>query len=110
MRKHSPSDQKHVNYYQGIIQLRPADEKLVKYTLNYLENKEHVSIAKIESLKTGIDIYITSNSAALALGKKLKNAFPGDLKLSRQLHTRDRQTSKDLYRVTVLFRLKHENL
>jgi len=110
MHKHSQSNQKHANYYQAIIQLRPAEDKLVNYTLDYLENKEHVTISKTEKLKTGIDLYISSNHAAMALGKKLKQVFPGTLTLSRALHTRDRQTSKDLYRVTVLFRLKTEGL
>lgn len=109
MPKHSLSE-KHSAYFQSIIQLRPADEKLVQYTLDYLKRKGYATITKIEKLKTGIDIYLSSNSAALACGKKLKNVFPGELKLSRELHTRDRQTSKDLYRVTVLFRLKNENL
>jgi len=111
MHKHSPSsDQRHALYYQAIIQLRPANERLIEYTLNYLKNKEDVTIAKREKLKTGIDLYISSNRVALALGKRLKQVFPGELTLSRELHTRDRQTSRDLYRVTVLFRLQHEHL
>ena len=34
MHKHSQSNQKHANYYQAIIQLRPAEDKLVNYTLD----------------------------------------------------------------------------
>ncbi|MEK6839397.1 MAG: NMD3-related protein, partial [Nanoarchaeota archaeon] len=59
MPKHSPSSDRHALYYQAIIQLRPADEKLVNYVLDYFKNKEHVTIAKIDKLKTGIDVYIS---------------------------------------------------
>ena len=110
MPKHTAPDQRHALYYQAIVQLRPAEDRLVEYSLNYLKEKEHVTIPKIDKLKTGIDIYVSSNRAALALGKKLKHVFKGELTLSRQLHTRDRQTNRDVYRVTVLFRLKPEHL
>lgn len=110
MPKHSPSNQKHARYYEAIIQLRPADENLVKYVWNYLRNKGNVFISREEHLKTGLDLYISSRKVAMALGKQLKHLFPGELTLSRSIHTKDRQTSKDLYRVTVLFRLKREHL
>ncbi len=108
MHKHSPS--KHARYYEAIIQLRPDEEKIVSYVYNFLKDKPYAKITQEKQLKSGRDLYITSKKAAMALGKRLKEVFPGELTLSRTLHTRDRQTSKDLYRVTVLFRCKHEDL
>lgn len=93
-------------YYEAIIQLRPFNKEVFDYIINEIENRKNVYIAKKIEKKYGIDIYITSNSFAMALGKKLKHKFNGDLKLSRALYCTDRLTSRLLYRVTVLFRLK----
>ena len=95
------------SYFEAILQLRPFDEKIMQFILNRVEErKKNVFISKIVNLKTGVDIYLSDNSFTLGLGKKLKKVFKGKLILSRKLHTRDRQTSKDLYRVTVCFRLE----
>jgi len=110
MPKHSSSNEKHAMYYEAIIQLRPADQKVFEYVHKFIENRNDCFISRQEKLKTGVDIYISSKHVAMAIGKKLKSTFPGELKLSRTLYSRSRQTSKDIYRVTVLFRLKQENL
>jgi NMD protein affecting ribosome stability and mRNA decay len=104
------SSEKHARYFEAIIQLRPADPKLVDYVVNFIEKSNQAKITNVEELKTGINLFITSKRVAMAVGKRLKAVFPGELTLSRTLHTRDRLTSKDVYRVTVLFRLKHEDL
>ncbi len=93
-------------YFEAIIQLRPAKQRLVEYVLTEIEKSKQCDISKIEELKTGINVYVTSRKFAMALGKKMKKRFEGELKLSRQLFTQHRQTSKLVYRVTVLFRLK----
>ncbi len=63
-------------------------------------------IAKEEKHKTGMDYYISSNRFLLQLGKKLKKSFKGEFKVSRRIYTQDRMSSKNVYRVTVLFRLE----
>lgn len=94
----------HANYYEAIIQLRPAKKEVVDFVSNQID-KEKIHVSKIETLKTGINIFVSSNKFAMQLGKKLKKSFKGEIKLSRSLHSRDKQTSKALYRVTVCFRL-----
>ena len=94
------------DYYEAIIQLRPDKQRLVGYVIGEIEKSKQCDITKIVELKTGIDLYITSKRFAMALGKKMKKRFDGELKLSRQLYSQDRQTGKALWRVTVLFRLK----
>lgn len=91
--------------YRAIIQLRPMNDKAYDYILDLIEKRNDCFINKEEKLKTGVDIYINNNSFAVAIGKKLKDKFKGTLKLSRKLHSRDRVSSKPLYRVTVCFRL-----
>ena len=94
------------NYYEGTLQLRNPNEEVINFIKNQFKNNEKVWVAKYETLKTGIDIYISSNRFLLALGKKLKKSFKGELKTSRKLHTKHKMTSKEVYRVTVLFRLE----
>lgn len=103
---------KHAEYFEAIIQLRcEADdlsrlEEVLRFIQNRIKARPKVFISKIKELPTGIDIYISSQSYARSIGKKLKKSFQGDLKITRTLHTMDRMTSKQIYRGTILFRLK----
>ena len=103
---------KHAEYFEAIIQLRCEKgdltrlDEILRFLHNRIKERPKVFISKIKKLDTGIDIYLSSQSYARAIGKKLKHAFKGDLKITRTLHTMDRMTSKQVYRGTVLFRLK----
>ena len=96
---------KNPQYFEGILQLRNPNEEAISFIRNQFKKRKNVFIAKEEKLKTGIDLYISSNRFILSLGKKLKESFKGELKTSRKLYGVDRQTGKLRYRVTVLFRL-----
>jgi nonsense-mediated mRNA decay protein 3 len=95
---------RHSLYFEAIIQLRPLKEEVFNFIVNHIDNRNDCEITQTKKLKTGIDIYVTSQKFARALGKKLKKTFKGTLKSTRSLHTQSRQTGKRLYRVTVLFR------
>ena len=97
----------HVDYYQAIVQLRPADNELMKFFEKRI-GKTKAWISKKKFLKTGVDYYISSNKVARQIGKLMRRSFKGELKESKKLYSRDRQTSKTIYRVTVCFRLKKE--
>jgi NMD protein affecting ribosome stability and mRNA decay len=96
---------KNPQYFQGILQIRNPNEEVIRFVMNQFKNNEKVWIAKEEKQKTGIDYYVSSNKFLLSLGKKLKKSFKGELKTSRKIHTKNKLTSKDVYRVTVCFRL-----
>ena len=96
----------HVNYFEAIIQLRPPTEEIVAFIRNQCRKKGNVAISRVEELRTGIDLYITSQKFARALGPKLKKAFGGEVKITRKIHTRDKMTNRELYRATILFRPK----
>ena len=102
----TPVHRRRKEYFEAIIQLRPAKQKLVSFVLHEIANSGSCTISKIDELKTGVDLYVTSQRFARALGKRLKKRFDGELVMSRQLFTRDFYTAKEVYRVTVLFRLK----
>lgn len=92
------------NYYQGILQLRDVNEEIISFVRNQLKKRGDVFITKTVKNPNGVDLYITSQKFIRILGKKLKDSFGGELKISSKLHTRNKQ-GKELYRVNVLFRL-----
>ena len=92
------------NYYQGILQLRDVNEEVLGFVRNQIKKRGDVFITKAVKLPNGFDFYITSQKFIRILGKKLKESFGGELKISAKLHTRNKQ-GKDLYRVNAMFRL-----
>ncbi len=95
-------------YFEGILQLRnPTDEvkAYIKKMLN--EGKARgVYATSIKEVTNGLDYYITNKSYLRKIGKELKKRFDGDFNESAQLFSRNHQTSKDIYRINLLFRCK----
>lgn len=96
---------KHKNYYEGILQLRNIGNEVVEFTIKEIEKNENTYIAKIKKVANGIDIYMSPQKFLRSLGNKLQSKFGGQLMLSTKLHTKSRETSRDLYRVNLLFRI-----
>lgn len=95
---------RHSEYFQGILQLRDIDQKVYDWVYDTIERDGKARIAKEKVVTNGYDLYLDENHYLLALGKKLKEKFAGEVVVSRRLHSRDRMTYRVLYRVTVLFR------
>ena len=91
------------NYYQGILQLRDASDDVMDFVYSQIQKRPDVAVTRTAKLDNGKDLYITSQKFIRILGKKLRESFGGELKVSSKLHTRNRQ-GKDLYRVNVLFK------
>jgi len=96
----------HNSYYEATIQIRPFNQQVLEYVVQEVAKRKDVFISKTKELKTGIDIFLSSQRFARTLGKKLKERFKGALTISKQINRLDRQTGVILYRATVLFRLK----
>lgn len=93
-------------YYEAIIQVRNPSDELINFINNQLNKKKDIFISNIVPQKEGFDIFISSQRFARSLGNRMKKAFrKSQLKNSRSIFTRNRQTSKDVYRVCVMFRL-----
>ncbi len=104
--KYKPPMDKHALYWEAKIQLRPFNEEVIRFVIDAIDNNDQVRIARIDQIKTGIDIYLSSRKFAAIIGKRLKSKFKeGRLLVTKTLFSRSRQTSKDIYRVTVLFRM-----
>ncbi len=102
------SENRHPEYYEAILQLRPATDEVIDFIRELIIKRDDVKISKVVELKTGIDVYLTNQRFARStLGPMLKRKFKkGKLTVTRSLHSRNRLTNKLVYRATVLFRLE----
>lgn len=91
-------------YYEAVLQLRPCPKEALNCIVNAVNKRKNVFIAQQIKVKTGMDIYISSQRFTRTLGRLLKKSFKGEVKESKKLYGLDKQKSKQLYRGTVLFR------
>ena len=96
---------KHNEYFEGILQLRNPNDEVLDFIAKEVKEKGNVFIAKTKNTNNGIDLYISSQRFLRTLGNKLQERFSGHLEVSTRLHTRNRMTSRDVYRVSLLFKL-----
>lgn len=97
--------EKHTEYFEGILQIRNLTDEVLDFINSQLKKRQDVFISKTRKVTSGMDFYFSSQHFLQSLGKKLHSSFGGTLKVSKKIHTRDRQRSKDIYRVTVLIEL-----
>lgn len=92
------------NYFEGVLQLRYPSREMLGFARREIckDNKAH--IAKEKKLDNGVDLWVSSQHHLQTVGKKLKEKFGGVLEVSCRLHTKSHVTSKELYRVSVLFK------
>lgn len=100
----------HDQYFQGILQLRNpitrgSDTKSHLKEVEEFIERNHTEISKKVKVRNGFDYYMKSNKFQRSLAKKLIKRFGGIVKESPKLFTRNNQTSKEVYRLNVLFRL-----
>lgn len=95
------------SYFEAILQLRNPKKEIIRFVYDRMEQwKKHgVFITAEKDVPKGIDFYMTSNKYATVLGNLLQKRFNGILKISSKLFSRSRQTSKNIYRVNVLFKV-----
>ncbi len=94
---------KHPLYYEAILQLRNPNKQVLNLVKGEVKRKK-VGVAKIEKVKNGYDYYLADQRFARQAGKKLKSKFKGILKVTAKLYSISRQTGKQIYRLTVLYR------
>ena len=93
------------DYFEGILQLRNIDNEVVEFAIGEIEKNENAYIAKVKKVTNGVDVYVSPQKLLRSLGNKLQSHFGGHLMVSKKLHTRSKETSRDLYRVNMLFRI-----
>ncbi len=91
-------------YFEGVLQLRNPNKEVIRFIKNQL-HKANEFIAKEKKIKDGYDYYISSQKFLRNLGKKIQQSFRGELKVNYRLYSRDRQTSKEIHRINVFFKV-----
>lgn len=95
------------SYFEGVLQLRDVNQEVFDFVYKFVKNNEpNVFITKEVPTKYGFDLYFSSQKYLNMLGKKLKSQFGGEMRTSARLFTRNKQTSKEVFRVTVFFKLR----
>ena len=94
----------HDGYFEGILQLRNPNKEVIEYIAKRME-EENIFVAKQHEEKDGIDLYISSRKFLQNLAQKLQKQFGGEMRISPTLFSRNNQTSKDIYRITVYYKL-----
>lgn len=92
---------KHPGYYEAILQLRECGKEVISFVKEEVE-KGGIHAAKVMDVKNGFDFYLADKNFAKGLGKKLREKFGGELKITASLW--GRKEGKNIYRLTVLFR------
>ena len=96
------------SYYEAIIQIRPKDEKLRNFIVGMIKENKNVSVTKEEKPKFGYNLYITSKRFLSEVLSVVKKKFNIEHKFSSTLF--GRKNGRDVYRTTLLIRLKEETL
>ncbi|MFO8016294.1 MAG: NMD3-related protein [Candidatus Woesearchaeota archaeon] len=98
---------KGTEYFEGVLQLRNPSQEAVDFIRNEVrkQNDKGVHITNEIKRENGIDFYLTSQKHLQNLGKRLQDRFGGALKINPELYSRDRQTSREIHRINVLFEM-----
>ncbi len=98
---------RHDDYYEAILQLRPAKPEIVDFVHDLVDSRNDVKISKIVAMKTGCDIYLTNQRFSRGtLVSQLKKKYRGRVTITKALHGQHKMTSKLIYRATILFRFE----
>lgn len=91
-------------YFEGVLQLRAVSDEVLDWVHDEIIRAGRARIAKIKEFKHGIDIYLSQQHYMQSLGRQLQQRFGGVLKITGRQFTTDHMTSRQVYRMTVLFR------
>ncbi|MGE0793684.1 MAG: NMD3-related protein [Candidatus Woesearchaeota archaeon] len=100
------------NYFEGILQLRNPNDKVVEYIDKEMQKvaKKGIAITKTSELKNGVDLYFTNKNYIKILAQKLHKIFGAKVDINSQLFSHNHLTSKDIYRINVLVTFPKYNL
>ena len=91
-------------YFEGILQLRHPHESVIEFIKKQVDSASHkgVFISKTSEQKNGVDLYFTKKTFMKLLAEKIANKFGASINLNPTLFSHNHQTSKDIYRLTIL--------
>lgn len=91
-------------YFEGVLQLRSPPQGVEKFIEKETQQliKRGAFITKTVPAKNGVDLYLTDKHQMQLLAQRLIAHFGGSMELHPTLFSHNHQTSKDIYRLTVL--------
>jgi len=98
-------------YFEATLQVRSSNYDILEKSIEFLQRRvselrhKGIFINKTEQLDDGYDLYVTNKRIAMSLGKELQERFGGEFKASPRLFSKNKQTSKNIYRLSVFVRL-----
>jgi len=94
-------------YFEGILQIKNSDDYIVEFVHNELakQKPKGIFITKQTITKNRADFFITDQTYMKRLAVKLQKEFGGKISLNPKLFSKNRQSGKELYRLTILLEL-----
>ena len=94
-------------YFEGVFQLRNPNLEVERFINSKVKKSEKfgVWINKELKVKNGIDYYYVNKHFFSKLAYDTQAKFGGEVKISNKLFSRDRLTSKNIYRTNILIRI-----
>jgi nonsense-mediated mRNA decay protein 3 len=98
---------KGTQYFEGILQLRNPHD----YVFSFIDQEvskvadKGIFINRSIDVDNGVDLYMTNKTFINNLARNIVKRFGGLLKVNPQLFSRNKQTSKNIYRLNVSIEL-----
>ena len=91
-------------YFEGVLQLRDVTDEVIDWAHDEIIRVGRARIAKAKEVRGGADIYLSDQHYMQGLGRQLREKFGGILKISGRQFMTDHMTSRQIYRMAVLFK------
>jgi len=91
-------------YFEGLLQVRNENEESQKVLAKYVK-EQGASINKRAKQPNGTDYSISSRAIIEKAARELQRRFGGIVKTSAQLFSKNKQTSKNIYRVNAFIEM-----
>jgi NMD protein affecting ribosome stability and mRNA decay len=95
------------SYFDGILQIRSSRKDVMQHIQERISTalNHRVFISNIEEHKNGVDLYFSDKRKMQRIAHDLHDRFGGTLSEHPTLFSYNHQSSKDLYRLTILLTL-----
>jgi NMD protein affecting ribosome stability and mRNA decay len=90
-------------YFEGELQLRNITPEIDSFIKEYIGDTE-LFISDRKKNRNGIDLKLSDQKKLQNLAHQLQKRFGGQLKISPRIYSKDRQSSKEIYRVNAFYK------
>lgn len=96
---------KGTQFFTGTLQVRNITDEAAQFVRDFFEKSIHHINKESKQPNNGIDFLITHNMETERAALELQRHFGGEVKINTKLFSRNKQTSKDIFRLNALVRL-----